>query len=100
MQVTHENGRQQLTLRTNVGDIIAIGDDNPLRFEDEPDTDGLKPYVLVRDRLEAKLARPLLYELADIGVIEKLDDGAYFGVWSGGVFYPMVAESEIAEFMV
>lgn len=99
MQTTNENGVQILTLRTNVGDVVTVGNDHPLRFEDEKDTDGLKPYVLVRDRLEAKLARPLLYELADIGVIENLEDGSYFGVWSAGSFYPMVPESAIAEFM-
>lgn len=99
MQTSDENDQQVLTLRTNVGDVVTVGPDHPLKFEDEKDTEGLKPYVLVRDRLEAKLARSLLYELADIGVIESLSDGRFFGVWSSGAFYPMVAESEIAEFM-
>lgn len=99
MQVTKQQENQTLTLRTNVGDIVTVDRDHPLRFEDEEGTEGLKPYVLVRDRLEAKLARPLLYELADIGVIEATDDGPYFGVWSAGIFYPMVPESEIADFL-
>lgn len=99
MQVSMDEDRQVLTLRTNVGDVVTVGDTHPLRFEDEKATQGLKPYVFVRDRLEAKLARPLLYELADIGVIESLEDEAYFGIWSSGCFYPMVPESDIAEFM-
>lgn len=99
MQVCRENDRQYLTLRTNVGDIVTVDGAHPLRFEDENQTEGLKPYVLVRDRLEAKLARPLLYELAEIGVVEKCDEGPYFGVWSAGIFFPMVPESEIAELM-
>lgn len=99
MQVSDDEGRQVLTLRTNVGDVVTVDGAHPLRFVNEKDTEGLKPYVLVRDRLEAKLARPLLYELADIGVIESQGEGAYFGVWSSGDFYPMAPESDIAEFM-
>lgn len=99
MQASGDDGEQVLTMRTNVGDVVTVGPDHPLRFENETETDGLKPYVLVRDRLEAKLARPLLYELAEIGVIESREEGAYFGVWSSGCFYPMVPERDIAEFM-
>ncbi|MEM8811861.1 MAG: DUF1285 domain-containing protein [Pseudomonadota bacterium] len=99
MQAGQSDGDQVLTLRTNVGDVVQVGPDHPLRFEDEEGTEGLKPYVLVRDRLEAKLARPLLYELADLGVIENTDDGPYFGVRSSGTFYPMVPESQIAGYM-
>jgi len=99
MQISGNGGQQVLTLRTNVGDVVTVDGAHPLRFVHERDTGGLKPYVLVRDRLEAKLARPLLYELAEIGVIESRDEAAYFGVWSSGNFYPMVLESDIAEFM-
>lgn len=99
LQVTRRDDIQVLTVRTNVGDVVTVDDGHPLRFEDEEGTEGLKPYVLVRDRLEARLARPLLYELADIGVVEETANGRYFGVWSSGAFYPMVPETDIAEFM-
>src|SRR6266576_656413 len=42
---------QTITFRTNVGDVVEAGPDHPLRFVDEPETGGLKPYVLVRGRL-------------------------------------------------
>ena len=40
---------------------------HPLRFEDEQGTGGLKPYVLVRARLEALVSRALFYDLVARG---------------------------------
>jgi hypothetical protein len=46
------------------------------------------PRVLVRHGLEAELSRPVYYELAEIALAEGDDPP---GVWSGGVFFPLVA---------
>src|SRR6185312_9638033 len=53
VNVSGSGGDQAITFRTNVGDVVEVGPDNPLRFVDEAETGGLKPYVLVRGRLEA-----------------------------------------------
>ncbi|MEO1067302.1 MAG: DUF1285 domain-containing protein [Pseudomonadota bacterium] len=90
-----ENGDQILTLRTNVGDIITVGADNPLRFEDEDRTDGVKPYVHVRGRLDALLARPLLYQLVDLGETREIEGVAMFGVSSSGDFYPIMRQDAL-----
>ena len=55
-----------LTFRTNVGDLVAAGPDHALRFETETRTGGLKPYLMVRNGLEALLTRALVHELAEI----------------------------------
>ena len=75
---------QQLIFTTNVGDEVAAGSDHPLRFETDR-TGGLKPYVLVRGDLWARLARPLLYELVDLAEERE----GQTGVWSGGVWWGM-----------
>ncbi len=81
---------QTLTFRTNVGDVVVTGAEHPIRFALEADTGGLKPYIHVRGRLEAKLARPLLYELAELAVEREDETGeTRFGVWSGGSFFAM-----------
>lgn len=87
MAVEGEAGEQQLTLRTNLGDLVAVGADHPLRFEKEPDSGGLKPYVHVRGRLEALFTRALMYQLADLMEERETDDGTRMGVWSGGRFF-------------
>ncbi|NBN63230.1 DUF1285 domain-containing protein [Microvirga tunisiensis] len=80
-----QGAAQRLTLRTSVGDVVVAGPDHRLRFVVEPETGGLKPYVRVRGRLDALLARPLLYELA--GLFE--DRAGEVGVWSDGVFFAL-----------
>ena len=39
--------------RTNVDDIVTAGPHHALRFAVEPESGGLKPYLMVRGRLEA-----------------------------------------------
>ena len=75
---------QILSVRTNVDEIVTIGNDHPLRVEFDPDSGEPAPYVAIRDGLDALVARPVYYELAGLGVEQP--DGA-FGVWSGGGFF-------------
>jgi len=88
---------QMLTFRTNVGDVVTAGPEHALRFVDEPGTGGLKPYLHVRGRLEALLARPLLYELAAIGETLTVDGMEWFGVRSAGRFFAMMPAARLAE---
>src|SRR6185295_9490150 len=60
-------GERVLHFRTNVDDWVACGPDHPLRFEVEPQTGGLKPYLHVRRELWAKLTRALFYDLVALG---------------------------------
>ena len=46
------------------------------------------PYVLVRGRLEAKLARSVFYELVDLAEPAP-NDSNLLGVWSKGSFFPL-----------
>jgi hypothetical protein len=81
-------GRDQaLTFRTNVGDVVACGAEHPLRFACQEPSRGLKPYLLVRGRLEALLTRALTYDLAGL-VVEETEDGrTTIGVYSRGTFF-------------
>jgi uncharacterized protein len=88
----HGKGRNQaIQFETNVDDEVTVGPANPLRFETEMGTDGLKPYVLMRARLEALVSRALFYDLVALGCVE----GEWFGVWSSGEFFPMQRADEI-----
>jgi len=79
-----EGGR--IAFQTNVGDFVIAGPDHPIRFVERED--GPHPYVLVRGRLEALIARTLYYELAEYA----LDSGTTpHGVSSDGAFFPLAA---------
>ena len=87
---TSGGGRDQvLSLRTNVDEIVTVDDAHPLRVVVHPETGEPSPYVTVRERLEARIARSVYYELVDLGVEETVDRQYLFGVWSSGIFFPM-----------
>lgn len=88
VEVTREGAGedQTLTFRTHVGDMVAAGSDNPIRVETNPETGEPRPYVLVRDRLEALINRAVFYELVEMAVPEP-GSGDGIGLWSGGVYF-------------
>jgi hypothetical protein len=81
-----EGPAQRLVFMTNVGDETVAGNDNPIRVETNALTGEPAPYVHVRRGLEARIARSVFYQLADLAVPG--EDGAV-GVWSEGVFFPL-----------
>ncbi len=80
-----------ILFRTNVGDVVEAGPDHPIRVETDEVTGEPSPYVLVRDRLEALIARPVFYELVTLGTVRESEDGKVMGVWSGGEFFTLGA---------
>ena len=84
---------QVLTFTTNVGDKIAAGPEAPIRVERKPSTGEPAPYVLVRSNLEALIDRKSFYRLVEIGAHH---DG-WFGLWSGGSFFPVIPSEELSE---
>ena len=84
-----------LRFRTNVDDVVEVGEDHPLRFEPGA-SEGLKPYVRVRGDLWALVKRALFYDLVALGVEESLQGEEWFGVRAGGRFFPMTPARELA----
>ena len=50
---------------TNMDEVVCLNADHPLRIEVDPDTGEPRPYIGVRDGLEARLSRQVYYEIAD-----------------------------------
>jgi len=77
---------QTLSFTTNLDEIVPAGPEHPLRVETAADGEP-SPYILVRPGLEARLARPVFYELVDLAAEEEIEGESQFGVWSGGIFF-------------
>jgi len=92
-------GGRVLRFRTNVDDWVTCGPDNPLRFEPEPATGGLKPFLHVRRNLWAKVTRPLFYDLVDLGEERDIDGVRMFGVASGTEFFAIAPAASLAGMM-
>ena len=89
LKVEHSDRGPTLRFRTNVDDWVACGPGHALRFEPEPETGGLKPYLHVRRDLWAKVTRSLFYDLVELGKERDIDGRRMFGVASAGEFFAM-----------
>jgi hypothetical protein len=75
---------RRLAFRLNTGDVVVAGPGHLLVLRDG--ADGPHPYLAVRRGLEALLARPVYYELANLA----LEEGAApAGLWSDGAFFAL-----------
>ena len=91
MEVENPGKAQSVLFRTNVDDVVRCGPQHPLRFSLERGSGGLKPYVLVRGRLEALVTRALYYDLVELAEARTADSREELGIWSGGSFFPLEA---------
>ncbi|WP_296423200.1 DUF1285 domain-containing protein [Yoonia sp.] len=85
-----------LEFETNVGDRVTAGADHPIRVVRDPQTGEPAPYVLARANLEALIDRKSFYRLVEIGEEAPHDGATWFGVRSGGVFFPMIPSADLA----
>ena len=107
VEVTAEDAGpgQRLIFRTNLDEIVALDEAHPLQshplqnvppqnvppqnvppqnVNDSPSA-APRPYIVVRDRLEARVLRSVYYHLVELGE----QQGEQFGVWSSGRFFPL-----------
>jgi|SRR5579883_2618455 len=84
------SGRDQaLIFRTNIDETVAADADHPLRVVTDSASGEPSPYIFLREGLEARLSRPVFYELVELGQEERVGDTTLFGVWSKGKFFPL-----------
>lgn len=88
---------QKLTFTTQVGDTVQAGADNPIRVPRNPQTGEPSPYVMVRAGLEALIDRKSFYRLVDMGETARHNDADWFGVWSGGEFFPIIPAADLPD---
>ena len=81
-------GRDQtLKFRTNIDDVVSLDDAHPLRVQESAEGEP-RPYIFVRRGLEARLARPVFYELVEMAEPDPSAPDCV-GVWSAGAFFPL-----------
>ena len=88
-QIRDEADRSVLRFLTNIGDEVDAGPENPIRVEVDPETGEPRPYVHVRRGLEALIARPVFYEIAELAEERALPGGPTLCVESGGAWFPV-----------
>ena len=66
MEVSGDGDDGAISFTTNVGDVVMLDGEHPLRVEVNEQTGEPRPYVLVRGQLEALINRSVFYELVDM----------------------------------
>lgn len=89
LRVESSGKDQKLSFRTNLDEWVEAGKGHPLRVEIDPATQEPSPYVMVREGLEARIARTVYYELVKLAVEAEGKEKGTFGVWSNAEFYPV-----------
>ena len=91
LTVSGTGSKQTLTFETHVGDSVVADVDHPIRVALDEDGETPQPYVMVRSDLEARVDRKTFYRLVELG--EVVDE--WFGVTSGGVFFPLIKADQL-----
>ena len=86
---------QSITFTTNVEDEVTAGPDHPIRVTRDPETGEPSPYVLIRRNLEALIDRKTFYRLIELGAHEQHEGQSWFGLWSGGEFFPVIPSADL-----
>ena len=87
MESEGQGEQRRIAFRLDSGDAVILGPGHPLQIV--PDEHGPSPRILVRHGLEAELARPVYYELAEIALAEGNEPA---GIWSDGAFFALDPE--------
>lgn len=95
MAVSEKDGEQLISFRSNLGDVVEVGADHPLRFSLKGEDKQLKPYVHIRGRLEALVTRAVMYDLVALGESLEIDGVDMFVIRSGGVTFPVMRVDEL-----
>jgi hypothetical protein len=94
-EVLGEGSAQTLRFVTQVGDKVDAGPDHPIRITRDAKTGEPSPYVMVRAGLEALIDRKSFYRLVELCSHQMHDNQDWFGLWSGGIFFPVIPSAEL-----
>ena len=68
---------------------MVCGPENPLRVQFDSSTEEPRPYILVRNGLEARLTRSVYYELVEMAIEQETEGQKVLGIWSKETFFPL-----------
>jgi uncharacterized protein len=93
--VTGQGDAQSLHFRTLTEDEATAGPDHPIRVERDEKTGEPSPYIRVRTNLDALIDRKSFYRMIDLGAHAMHEGARWFGIWSGGQFFPIIPSAEL-----
>lgn len=93
--IAGEGRAQDIRFTTRTGDQVVAGPDHPIRVDRDPVDGEPAPYVHIRRGLWARIDRKTFYRLVEACVHDVLDGTSWFGLWSGGTFFPVIPSADL-----
>lgn len=84
-----QDGKHRLLFRTLTQDLVPLDAEHPLRVTSDPYTGEPRPYILVRDNMEARIHRPVFYELVERGREKIINGEAHLVLDSAGAVFSL-----------
>jgi uncharacterized protein len=89
MFVAGNQESQLISLRTNVDQIVTVDREHPLHVRRDSPAGTCVPYVVVDKGFEARLSRPVYYEMASLSVEAEIEGRRCYAVWSAGRLFAL-----------
>jgi hypothetical protein len=89
-----DNGRQAIVFTTNIGERIVADREHAIRVETDTDTGRPRPYVHVREGLDALISRSAFYDLLNLAQEDERDGTGYLTVISLGETFELGSTDE------
>lgn len=89
-----EAGQQAIVFTTNLGERIVLDPAHALRVEIDPDSGEPRPYVHLRDGLEALISRSAFYDLVNFAEPTERDGARFLSVTSLGETFDLGSTDE------
>jgi len=92
MQEEHLAGQPPaLFFRTLTDDVVRLDAEHPLRVYTDAISGEPRPYILVRNGMEARIHRPVFYEMVELGRELVRDSQAHWVIDSAGEVFDLGA---------
>jgi len=88
------DGQQAIVFTTNVGERIIADREHAIRVEINADSNAPRPYVHVRDGLDALISRSAFYDLLNLAQEHERDGAGYLSVTSLGEEFELGSTDE------
>jgi len=91
LNVVGTGSSQRLTFTTDMAAEVTADATHPVRMVFDEASGEPRPYVMVRDGLEARINRSVYYQMIELG--ETVNQ--MFGVWSSGTFFAFMRADQM-----
>ena len=94
VESVEEDGQQAIVFTTNIGERIVADHEHAIRVEIDADSNTPRPYIHVRDGLDALISRSAFYDLLNLAQENARDGAGYLSVTSLGEEFELGSTDE------